>query len=79
MFLCLNDHARAEELRKDHPKETAGEPSYLECEGRTLLGNTDLLSLLPRIPSEPVERIRGVGFDLIDRGRNPSLAEEPPA
>jgi hypothetical protein len=68
VILCLNHHQKAEELRKDHPPEMAGPPSELECEGRLLLGISDLLSLIKNPPPETIHLIRQTAFRLIERG-----------
>lgn len=37
LILSLNHHAKAEELRHNHPPELTDPPAQLECEGRLLL------------------------------------------
>jgi hypothetical protein len=69
VVLSLNHHAKAEELRRDHPPEQTGPPTQLEREGRLLLGIADLLSLVKRVPLELIELIRQVALRLIDGGQ----------
>jgi hypothetical protein len=74
VILCLNHHRKAEELRKDHPPEMAGPPSELECEGRLLLGVSDLLSLIKNPPPETIHLIQQTAFRLIERGERSRAA-----
>src|ERR1051326_7671486 len=67
--LCLNHHAKAEELRLDHPQETAGPHSQWEIEGRLLLGLSDLLTLLEHVPAEIVSLTRRIARRLIETGQ----------
>jgi hypothetical protein len=69
VILCRNHHGKAEELQKDHPPGTTGQPSELECQGRFLLGIGDLLSLIKHPPPELIDLIRQSALQLIEGGQ----------
>lgn len=68
VIVCQNHHSQLSDKQKDHPPILVKLPTRTECEGRKLLGISDLMELL-RNPPELVDLVRLTGLDLIERGQ----------